>query len=213
MAKIYLIRHGESIANTKGIYQGQTYDTPLSVLGMRQARAVAKRLKHEQIAAMYVSPLTRTKQTAQEIFQYHDTLPMLINPAIIETNHGAWEGKPVAYIQKRWPDMYQTWVTRPADIAFPGGETFDEIERRVTRWWDDFVRTVKGIVVVVSHDNIIRILLVHLLRMDRNALWTFELQPTGITTIKLLGNKIVVACLNDINHLEGLEANLANHAL
>jgi len=212
MAKIYLIRHGESIANTKGIYQGQTYNTDLSPLGMKQAHAVGKRLKHEQIAAMYVSPLTRTKQTALEIFQYHDTLPMVTSPAIIETNHGAWEGKSVSYIQKRWPDMYQTWLTHPADIAFPGGETFDEIEKRVTRWWDDFVRTVKGTVVVVSHDNIIRILLVHLLHMDGNALWTFELQPTGITTIDVVG-KTVVVCINDTNHLGGLEANLANHAL
>lgn len=137
---------------------------------------------------------------------------MVTSPALIETNHGEWEGKPVSYIKKRWPDMYQAWVTHPVDVAFPGGETFNEIEERVTCWWDDFVRTVKGTVVVVSHDNIIRILLVHLLHMDGNALWTFELQPTGITTIEITDKETVV-CINDTNHLGGLEANLANHAL
>jgi broad specificity phosphatase PhoE len=213
VAKIYLVRHGESVANTKGIYQGQTYNTDLSPLGIKQAEALGKRLEHEHIAAMYVSPLQRTKQTAQAIFQYHDTLPMVTSPAIIETNHGNWEGKRVSYIQKKWPDVYQTWITHPDRVVFPGGETFGEIETRVLCWWRDLACPMKGNVVVVSHDNIIRILLIHVLHMNRSALWKFQLQPTGITTIERNENTTVVVCINDTHHLEGLEANLANHAL
>jgi len=212
VAKIYLIRHGESIANTQGVYQGQTHDTPLSVLGMKQARAVAKRFRYESITAVYTSPLIRTRQTAEAIVRYHPEVPITVEPRIIETNHGLWEGKPVAYIQKKWPDIYKTWLDQPVDVTFPGGETLEGIMRRVVAWWDGFVHTAKGTAIVVSHDNIIRMLLVHLLHMDGNALWTFQLQPTGITTIDVVG-KTVVVCINDTNHLEGLEANLANHAL
>ena len=42
MTKIYLVRHAESLANAQGIYQGQTYDTPLSNLGKKQAAALLR---------------------------------------------------------------------------------------------------------------------------------------------------------------------------
>lgn len=56
MAKIFFIRHAESIANTQGIYQGQTYDTPLSPLGVRQARLLAQRLARENLSFVIASP-------------------------------------------------------------------------------------------------------------------------------------------------------------
>jgi broad specificity phosphatase PhoE len=212
MAKIYFIRHAESVANTEGIYQGQTYDTPLSPLGIRQADAIAKRFKDELLIAIYASPLMRTQQTAQAIIEYHSRIPLITENMIMETNHGLWEGRKIAYIQKKWPDIYQTWLTHPVDVAFPEGETFDTFMERVVVWWQRFVRTAKGTIVVVTHDNFIRMLLVYLLRMNGNSLWTFQLQPTGIITVNTVGTKTKIEEINDKNHLEGLEANLAKHA-
>jgi len=212
MAKIYVIRHGESIANTEGIYQGQTYDTSLSLLGIKQATAVAKRFRRERITALYASPLIRTQQTAREILRYHPTLRVQTEQAIIETNHGLWEGNRVARIKKQWPSVYKTWINNPVDTVFPDGESYKEIKTRVTFWWAHFIKQVSGTTIVVTHDNIIRLLLIHLMNMEGNATWKFQLQPTGITTIDCAGTPIVV-CINDTNHLEGIEANLANHAL
>ena len=53
MAKIYLIRHGESIANTLSIYQGQTYDTDLSPLGNRQVYALHDYFVGKTVSAIH----------------------------------------------------------------------------------------------------------------------------------------------------------------
>ena len=213
MVKIYLIRHGESLANTEGIYQGQTYDTKLSPLGVRQAEAVAGRLRHEPVRRIVASPLTRTKQTAQAIARFH-TVAIDIHRQIMETNHGEWEGKRVSDIARKWPGTYRMWATKPSRVRFPNGETFNDLQKRVWRWW---LATVPyftgGPTVVVTHDNVIRIILAGVLGMPADSMWTFELQPAGITVMDVIKRKTTVVVINDTGHLRGLEANLAKHAL
>lgn len=212
MAKIYLIRHGESLANTKGIYQGQTHDTKLSPLGVRQADAVAGRLRTEPIQRIITSPLTRTQQTAGAIARFHP-VAIDIHRQIMETNHGAWEGKRVTDIARQWPGIYRMWETHPSRVRFPDGETYDNLQKRVWRWWLATVPYFTGTTVIVTHDNVIRIILAGVLGMPTDSMWTFELQPTGITIMDVMKKKITVLVINDTWHLRGLEANLAKHAL
>lgn len=82
MAKIYLIRHAESIANTQGKYQGQTYDTPLSPLGEMQSQALRNRFVGTRFDQVFSSPLKRTTQTAMAISQN-----VTFASEIVETNH------------------------------------------------------------------------------------------------------------------------------
>ena len=65
--KLILIRHAESVANKKGISQGQKVDTPLTEEGKQQAIKVANRLDKEdlEVDVIYASSLKRTKQTAE----------------------------------------------------------------------------------------------------------------------------------------------------
>lgn len=212
VAKIYLIRHGESLANTKGIYQGQTYDTKLSPLGMRQAEAVARRLRHEPVIGVIASPLIRAQQTARAIARFHP-VAIDIHRQIMETNHGAWEGKRAADIARKWPGTYRMWATKPSRVRFPNGETYDHLQKRVWRWWQATVPNITESTVIVTHDNVIRIILAGVLGMPADSMWTFELQPTGITIMDVIKRKIMVVVINDTGHLRGLEANLAKHAL
>lgn len=210
---VYLVRHGESVANTQGIYQGQTYDTPLSELGQKQADALGKRLRGVAIDRLVTSPLTRTRQTAEAIATWQGDLQVEIEPEIIETNHGQWEGKPVLMIKDQWPREYRIWQTEPSRAEFPGGETYAETRERTMRWWNEFLPIAHGTTVVVTHDNIIRAILVDTLAMQPDALWNMELQPAAITKVTRVDNNVKVTAVNDTNHLEGLRANLANHAL
>ena len=100
MAKIYLVRHAESIANVQGIYQGQTYDTDLSKRGVMQAQALAQHFQYIPISRVIASPLKRTLQTAT-IVAFNKHLPVQLESQIIETNHGEWEGKHKDVIKKR----------------------------------------------------------------------------------------------------------------
>lgn len=210
---VYLIRHGESVANTQGIYQGQTYDTKLSALGEKQVNALGVFLAQKPIDRVISSPLTRTRDTAEAIAKWHDGLTVEIEPDIIETNHGAWEGKNVHVIEELWPLEYSIWQTQPTKAAFPGGETYADTRTRALRWWKEVLPTIHGATAVVTHDNIVRALLVDILDMQPDLLWKMELQPAAITKLKITDGAVKVSEVNNTNHLEGLQANLANHAL
>lgn len=210
---VYLIRHGESVANTQGIYQGQTYDTDLSALGEKQVNALGVFLARKPIDRIIASPLKRTRDTAEAIAKWHDGLTVEIDPDIIETNHGAWEGKNVHVIAQLWPEEYRTWQTQPSKAVFPGGETYAETRTRALKWWKELLPTVRGTTAVVTHDNIVRALLTDILGIEQDKLWNMELQPAAITKLNITGKTVKVSEVNNTNHLEGLQANLANHAL
>lgn len=73
--KIFLVRHGESVANKERKHQGREkgwQDTPLSNSGKTQSKKVAERLKNEKFNLIYSSPLKRAKQTAETINKFHN---------------------------------------------------------------------------------------------------------------------------------------------
>lgn len=69
--KLFIVRHGESKANAKGIHQGQKIDTSLSKKGLEQAKKIAERLKDENFEIIYSSDLKRAYETAKEISKFH----------------------------------------------------------------------------------------------------------------------------------------------
>lgn len=211
MAKIYLVRHGESVANTKGIYQGQTYNTPLSAVGEKQAEALAKYFENIDIDKILASPLIRTKETAQKVAN-RKHLKVFNTPEIIETNHGQWEGVEKRMIEKRWPNLYQLWLNKPGEVGFPEGETFRETEKRVLDWWNNLVNK-NGNRLVVTHDNIIRIIVADVLGIDLNNIWKFQLHPAAVTTIEVESGSLRLLELDDKKHLGRLLTDLTVHAL
>lgn len=73
--KLIIVRHAESVANSKKISQANRdkwADTPLTEKGLTQANAVAQRLKDEDIEIIYCSTLKRAKETAEEINKFHN---------------------------------------------------------------------------------------------------------------------------------------------
>lgn len=211
MAKIYLVRHGESIANTKGIYQGQTYNTPLSVMGKKQAEALARYFEDVEICKVLTSPLIRTKETAGKVAGLKQ-VPLFEVGEIIETNHGQWEGLEKKVILDKWPNIYQLWLTKPAEVKFPGGETFLETRMRVLYWWNKVIKEEHD-VLVVTHDNIIRIIVAEVLGLNLNNIWKFQLHPAAVTTILVDGETVGLLNLDDKRHLGNLMADLTAHAL
>lgn len=211
MAKIYLVRHGESVANAKGIYQGQTYDTPLSVMGKKQAEALANYFKDKNINMILTSPLIRTKETAQKVANLKH-LKIFDTPEIIETNHGEWEGLEKKVISDKWPNIYQLWLKRPSEVRFPGGETFLETRKRVIHWWNCITKEDVNLL-VVTHDNVIRIIVAEILGLNLDNIWRFQLNPAAVTLIEVKDGDFHLLALDEKNHLGKLLVNLGNHAL
>mgnify|MGYP001579148272 CR=1 FL=1 len=206
MAKIYLIRHAESVANTQGRYQGQTYDTHLSVLGKKQVLALQKRLVKIKFDAIFSSPLLRTIETAEVLGN-----PTLIKE-ILETNHGQWEGKTKDKIVKTWPDMYAMWLNKPSKVIFPEGEKFAQTAARAINWITK-LQNKKGTFAVITHSNIIFTILCHHLGKNLDEMWQFDVQPTCVSLLETNSGKLEVKYYNDSSHLNGLASNLAIQAI
>lgn len=207
MNRIYLVRHAESVANTRGLYQGQTYNTPLSPLGQLQAKALAQYLANHTFDQIFVSPLLRTLQTASLLASSKKVQP-LIDRRLIEINHGHWEGISKVEVARRWPNSYLLWKNFPSQAVFPGGERFTDTYNRIISWWQDISR-LEGNYLAITHDGVIRPLLAHLRQNSLDQIWDFDLQPASITVIE----NQQISILNHTSHLTGLMANLSLHAL
>lgn len=207
MNRVYLVRHAESVANTQGIYQGQTYDTGLSPLGYRQAIQLAGYFKDLPLDAIFTSPLKRTLFTAQLVSVKKGT-PVVIDHRLIETNHGQWEGVAKPDIVAHWPQIYSAWQTAPSTVTFPGGESFLDTKNRILLWWEDISKH-QGDILVVTHDNIIRILLAHLSNLQLDQIWDLDLFPASVTII----HQDQIEVQNEKSHLKGVMPDLSLHAL
>jgi len=90
--KIIIVRHGETLGNISGIYQGNS-PGKLSEPGKNQAKKLALRLKDEKIDHIFSSDLTRAIEILDEIKTHHSNIPFTLTKELREVNFGSWEGK------------------------------------------------------------------------------------------------------------------------
>ena len=150
MTRLCLVRHGLTDWNLEGRYQGQT-DVPLNETGRAQARLLAGQLQGEPFTAIYSSDRQRASETAS-IIAASVHLPVTLDPRLREINQGEWEGQLVDAIKTRYADLWQQRSLDPANVRYPGGETVEEVARRVYAALNDIARLhPAGPVLVVSH--------------------------------------------------------------
>ncbi|MHA2055041.1 MAG: histidine phosphatase family protein [Candidatus Hodarchaeales archaeon] len=214
MPTIIAVRHAESIANTKGVYQGQTYDTDLSPLGRNQAKSLAEQFVNRKIDNIISSPLKRTYQTALEISKISN-IPIETNGEITETNHGIWEGRSKKWVESKCTDVYVKWLSKPKDVFFPGGEAFINTVHRIERFI--LRRSWYGNNVIVTHDNVVRILVCIAKKCSINDLWKTAIEPAAISIFKVDGlngkKRLKAEVVNDNRHLKNIQTNINVHAL
>ena len=116
-------------------------------------------------------------------------------------------------IQKTWPKLYKKWQKFPSSVHFPGGEDFLETQKRVITWWEKFCQDLTGDTLVVSHVNILQIIIAKILNTKLNRIWKFPMQPTAVSQIEINHGQGKLLKLNDASHLGKLQVDLANHAL
>jgi broad specificity phosphatase PhoE len=150
--KIFLIRHGESIANAKGIHQGQRYDVGLSEKGKEQAKKLAERLGNEKIEAIYASDLKRAHETAEEINKPHK-LKIILDKRLREFDTGDWTDKEDKW--KVWAD-YQIKEAKKLgikthEVKMPGGESNLDHVLRTKEFLKEVEAKHNGNIIVVAH--------------------------------------------------------------
>lgn len=149
---ITLIRHAQTDWNKQHIMQGQT-DIPLNEKGKEQAKELRELIKKEKIDLMIISPLTRTRQTAEIINSKN--LEIIEDDRLKERFYGKFEGKKTEDILKNHPEITTFEVNGcPYWIDVPTGESYQELRTRVEEFLEDVKNKYAGKnILIVSHGD------------------------------------------------------------
>jgi len=123
--ELYLIRHGESVANVEPIIAGMRGDMGLTDRGREQGRLLEQRLRAEELRAdqLYTSTLPRAWQTAEYVARALQ-LPVQPDDDLHEVRPGEADGMTVDEWRTRYLSPGQSAVHDPFQAVSPGGESW-----------------------------------------------------------------------------------------
>ncbi|MBU0962447.1 MAG: histidine phosphatase family protein [Nanoarchaeota archaeon] len=196
MARIFLLRHGETESNRDNIVSG-ILDSKLTYLGKTQAKKLAKLLEKENVNIIYSSPLKRALETAQEIAKKHK-LKVIINNQLREINLGEFEGKSWDYVYKKIPNWREIrYKYRPK-----GGETQKELDIRASSFLEDIKRKYKTeTIVILAHGSVNKAILGNLLNIDIKSRFSIIQSNACVNLIEMNDKGVRVYKINSTNHL------------
>lgn len=160
MNKIYIVRHGKTDWNVKGLLQG-TADIEINEEGIQQAKELATMINLDEIDVCICSPLKRTRKTAEILIG--DKKEIIYDDMIVERGFGNYEGKPINF------DLIETQWNYKLNDSSNNIESLKDCLARA----DKFLKKVKKeypnkTVLIVSHGSFIKTLHFNLVGYDEN---------------------------------------------
>lgn len=204
MAKLFLVRHGESRWNEANRFTGWV-DVPLSSDGIKEALKAASELKKEQIDVAFTSTLERSQETLliilseqdqTGIFQHtsgkekkwsnhkakkKDEIPVHVNWRLNERYYGDLQGLNKDSARKKWGrhkvfTWRRSWDTKP-----PGGESLKDTSKRVLPYFKKEIMPLlkkRKNVLVAGHGNSLRAIIKFIENISEEDVPFLEV-PTG----------------------------------
>jgi broad specificity phosphatase PhoE len=154
--RLILIRHGESTANAEGRLQGRA-DFPLSERGRSEAAGLATRLRTFELSALYSSPLSRARETA-DIVSSALGLAVIEHDDLAEYDFGPLGGLTREQIREQYPEFVRAQAEGRRGEGVPGLELYEDFAARVVRVMDEIIASHRdGSVAVVTHGGVLGI--------------------------------------------------------
>jgi probable phosphomutase (TIGR03848 family) len=192
---VLMVRHGQT-PTTGAVLPGRAPGLHLADAGREQAEAVAERIGPfaERVAAVYASPLERTRETAAPIAKALGQ-KVRIDKGLLEADFGEWTGAELKALMKlpEWKTVQQ----RPSTFRFPGGESFPEMQLRIGGAIERIVTAHPGkVVVAVSHADPIKAAVAQAMGSHLDQFQRIVVSPCSVSAVSYgLGGPIVL-CVN-----------------
>jgi probable phosphomutase (TIGR03848 family) len=203
---VLLVRHGQTPTTGK-VLPGRAPGLHLADKGVEQAEAVAARIAVLQdgtrrVAAVYASPLERTRETAAPIARALD-LRVRRAKGLLECEFGDWTGAELKKLSKL-PE-WRTVQRNPSGFRFPGGESFTEMQHRIGGAIES-MRTDHpgGVVVAVSHADPIKAAVAQAMGMHLDLFQRIVISPCSVSAILYTADSPVVLAVNSTGDLRTL---------
>jgi glucosyl-3-phosphoglycerate phosphatase len=192
---LYLIRHGQSIANSLKIQNGDEKDV-LSQLGIEQIIQLKQFIKDHNISPnkYYTTTWERARQSAQLLWP---EMPWIIDPRIGETNAGTASTMHCDIFNKENADFYSSTSNK-----YPNGESHDDLNYRSINWLKEVAATSNEAdkIAVVAHAGSITCILQHLIGMGMDKFPAFLVPNASLSIVQVPKNP----GLNNLPRILGL---------
>ncbi|MBT6371856.1 MAG: MSMEG_4193 family putative phosphomutase [Acidimicrobiaceae bacterium] len=205
-ALVLYVRHGRT-PTTGARLPGRAPGLHLSDEGHAQAKAVAAAIAGrdgtgQQVAAVYASPMERTRETAAPIARALG-LRVRTAPGLNECDFGRWTGRRLKDLMK-----LKAWATvqrQPSAFRFPSGESFAEMQARITGQVADLVARHPGeTIVCVSHADPIKAALAQAVGTPLDLFQRLVVGPCSVSAVLHTKERPVVLTINTTGDLKGL---------
>jgi probable phosphomutase (TIGR03848 family) len=194
---VFLVRHGQT-PTTGTTLPGRANGLHLADKGREQASAVAERLApfKGKVAAVYASPLERTRETASPIAKQLG-LRVRTSRGLLECDFGDWTGQDLKTLMKlpEWKQVQRY----PSGFRFPSGESFVALQTRMVDTVNRLVESHRGkVVVAVSHADPIKAVVAQAVGTHLDLFQRIVVSPCSVTAIAYGTDSPVVLCVNSI---------------
>jgi probable phosphoglycerate mutase len=203
---VLFVRHGQTPTTGK-VLPGRAAGLHLAEKGQEQAETVAGRIaslqtERRRIAAVYTSPLERTRETAAPIARALG-LRVRRNQGLLEADFGEWTGAELKKLYKK-PE-WRTVQRNPSGFRFPGGESFTEMQTRICGAIDRLRAAHPGqTVVAVSHADPIKAAVAHAMGTHLDLFQRIVVSPCSVSAVLYGVDGPVVLAVNSTGDLSAL---------
>ncbi|HDL7732822.1 adenosylcobalamin/alpha-ribazole phosphatase [Yersinia enterocolitica] len=204
--RLFLVRHGQTEANLRGVFCGLT-DLALTPLGVEQAGDIASWLADVAFADGVSSQLLRARHTADIVLAGHP-LNAGINDQLNEMNFGEWEMRHHHDLQREDPDAWAAWVTDWQQASPTGGESFIQFSDRVESVVQSLLSTNSHQTnrhqtnnhdnnqLLVAHQGVLSLMLARLLAMSAAAMWHFHFEQGAYSVLEIHDGFVTLRAFN-----------------
>ena len=197
MTTLFLLRHGQSSANSGGILAGRTPGVHLNETGQKQAARAAQSLANVTLDAMVSSPLERCQETIAYVAAGRRR-KVRTDEKLIECGYGSWTGKSIGTLAKE--PLWQVVQAHPSAVQFPGrgGESMLGMSQRAVdavRHWNAKVGD-NGVWLACSHGDVIKAIIADALGLHLDQFQRINVDPASITVIRYTPLRPFVMQLN-----------------
>lgn len=201
MTKIILVRHSYVDQILPERLHGRD-DVLLTAQGVEAARMTSRWISATwQVTTIYTSPMIRCLRTAQIIAEPFGLEPRPME-ALNDIDYGKWQGLSPDEAHACWPQEVDLWYRRPDLVHVPDGGSLQEVRTGVAQALSTVVRShPQETVVLVGHDSVNRLVLLHALGLPLSRYWVLCQAPGAINEIEAAVDGFCVRAVNETGHL------------
>ena len=183
MARLVLLRHGESQWNLENRFTGWV-DVPLSPKGIEEAKSAGEKLREVKFHRAFTSVLMRANETLRIVLEAigQTGIPIEKDKALNERMYGELQGLNKAETAQKYGDAQVKVWRRSYDVRPPGGESLKDTAERTLPYYEKMIKPhlLKGeTIIIAAHGNSLRALVMELDQLSKEAVLELNI-PTGV---------------------------------